>query len=79
MRRLLVESSVMRSVGYDASRQILEIAFHSGRIYQYFDVPPEVYRGLLEAASKGRYFREHIRPVYRYERLRRRRWGGAIV
>ena len=71
MRRMLVESSAIRSVGYDAAQRTLEIAFTSGRIYQYTGVEPGVVAELLDAESKGRYFREHIRPVYPYRRMRR--------
>jgi len=39
MKRQPVESSNLASVGYDAARQILEIEFNHGGIYQYYDVP----------------------------------------
>jgi hypothetical protein len=76
MRRLLVESSVIRSVGYDRAQQILEIAFHDGHIYQYAGVEPEVVAELLAARSIGHVFRERIRDVYPYRRMTRprRRW-----
>jgi hypothetical protein len=36
----------------------------------YFDVPAEVYRGLVAAESHGRYFNQHIRnKSYRYQRM----------
>ncbi len=36
MERQFLESSMMRSVGYDGKEQILEIEFkNSGRIYHY--------------------------------------------
>lgn len=47
----------------------LEIEFHSGGVYQYFNVPESVYVGLLHAASKGSYFHEQIRDRYRYQRV----------
>jgi hypothetical protein len=39
MNRVPVESSVMASVLYLHHLRLLEIEFHSGLIYQYFDVP----------------------------------------
>ncbi|MGE5620703.1 MAG: KTSC domain-containing protein [Sphingomonadaceae bacterium] len=68
MKRQRVESSNLRSVGYDEAQQILEIEFWSGGVYRYYGVPPEVYRELLEASSKGRYFLSKIRNEYRYAR-----------
>ncbi len=63
-----VESSMVDSVGYDEERRLLQVVFTSGRVYCYEGVPPEVFRGLLEAESKGRYMRAHIIDVYPYRR-----------
>ena len=53
MELVTVESSMIHAVGYDKEKRILEIVFNTGRTYQYGDVPPEVYEGLLNAESKG--------------------------
>jgi len=66
MKRNPVTSSTLASVGYDAPSRTLEIEFRNGRVYQYFDVPQEVYEGLLSADSVGRYFIAQIRDRYRY-------------
>ncbi len=73
MQHVTVESSMIHAVGYDAEKRILEIVFNTGRTYQYFDVPPEEYEGLLNADSKGRYFLANIRDVYAYSQVRRSR------
>ncbi|KQV15387.1 MULTISPECIES: KTSC domain-containing protein [unclassified Kitasatospora] len=67
MNRQQVESSCLRSVGHQGTT--LELEFHSGSVYRYPGVPPEVHRSLLAAPSLGRYFHEHIRDHYPYERL----------
>lgn len=69
MQRMLVISSMIRSVGYDKRHSLLEIEFASGKIYQYEAVPEEVYRGLMSAGSKGRYFEEQINGRFRYSRI----------
>ncbi len=71
MERQQVESSMLRAVGYDAEKRILEVEFTSGGVYEYSDVPPEVYADLLRAESYGQYFHEHVRGVYPYRRLRK--------
>ncbi|MBI3241559.1 MAG: KTSC domain-containing protein [Chloroflexi bacterium] len=53
MELVTVDSSMIHAVGYDQQKRILEIIFNSGGTYQYFDVPPDVYEGLLKAESKG--------------------------
>lgn len=70
MERKHVSSSNLESVGYDANDEILEIKFHSGGIYQYFNVPLEKFESLLNASSKGRYFLSYIKNRYRFRKIR---------
>jgi len=64
MNRTSVGSSNIRSVGYDAASQTLEVEFHSGGVYQYSGVPEIIYQGFMRAASKGSYFHDHIKGRY---------------
>ena len=54
MQRVLVGSSTLASAGHDAQLAVLELQFRNGAIYQYFLVPPSVYRDLLGAHSHKR-------------------------
>jgi hypothetical protein len=69
MERLLVTSSVLRSVGYDNSSWALEVEFHNGSIYEYRNVPPDIYAALMSAPSKGQYFDATIRKSYDCRRV----------
>jgi hypothetical protein len=69
MRRTPVSSSNLASVGYDPGEHILEVEFLSGSVYQYFNVPEQVYRGLMSASSHGSYFGEYIRMSYQYRQV----------
>jgi hypothetical protein len=69
MRRQLVNSSSLRSVGYDPRLLILEIEFHHTGVYQYYDVPGAVFAALLAQDSLGAYFNTNIRDVYRCVRV----------
>lgn len=69
MNRETVESSNLKSVGYDPNTKILEIEFHHGGVYQYFDVPANVHSGLMSAPSKGSYHYQHIKNVYQYQKI----------
>jgi uncharacterized protein len=68
MNRTPVDSSNITSIGYDRASQVLEIEFHHGAVYQYFDVPQHVFDGLMQASSKGTYFAENVKGHYRYVR-----------
>ena len=63
-----VVSSNLASAGYDADMAVLRIQFLNGRIYEYLDVPPMVYEGLLNARFKGSYFYRVVRFEYRQGR-----------
>jgi KTSC domain-containing protein len=73
MRRTAVTSESLASVGYDSTRQLLEIEFASGEIYRYYQVPVNVHRELMAADSHGRYFIANIRPRYGFVRIGSRR------
>ncbi|MGN6216458.1 MAG: KTSC domain-containing protein [Solirubrobacterales bacterium] len=64
MHRVPVESSILDSIGYDD--EVLEVRFGNGKVYRYFEVPPEVHRRLLAADSKGSFFNRHVRDDYGY-------------
>lgn len=68
VKRREVQSSMIRSVGYDEKARILEVEFVSGSVYRYHGVPRELFEELLEAPSKGSYFLERIRGAYEYTR-----------
>lgn len=69
MKRQSVESSNLASVGYDAENEILEVEFKHGGVYQYFDVPQNVYEELMNASSHGVYFSANIRNDYEFRKL----------
>jgi hypothetical protein len=69
MNRVTIVSNNLRSVGYDAQHQVLEIQFHAGGIYQYHEVPVKVYNELMTASSKGSYFERNIKHKYQERRM----------
>jgi len=64
MKRVAVESSMLREVGYDSATKELEAVFASGAVWRYRDVPRKVYRELLAAESTGSYMRASVLGVY---------------
>lgn len=70
MKRKLVHSSQLQSVGYDIPTQTLEIEFKNGSVYQYFKVPLHIHETLMNHASKGAFFTAHIKSgQYRYQKV----------
>lgn len=69
MNMIPVSSSNLVAVGYDSNTATLRIAFHSG-VYDYYNVPQNVFEGLLNASSKGKYHHAFIKNSYRYSKVR---------
>jgi hypothetical protein len=67
-----VASSNLDAVGYESASaetdevNTLYIRFASGPTYAYYNVPQDVYEGLMSAASKGEYFHYNIRDRFSY-------------
>ncbi len=69
MERYSVASSNISSIGYDAGTETLEIEFLNGSIYQYYNVPQNMYDQLIQAGSKGRFLNTYIKNAYPYSRV----------
>ena len=69
MLRQSVESSDLKSVGYDNETQTLEIEFNSGPVYEYNNVPASIYEGLINAHSLGLYFNQNIKDQYHFSKI----------
>ena len=68
MKRVTVESSLLKSVGYDAEQQVMEAEFHNGSLYRYFGVSEFVGNAIFSAPSAGKYFSKSIRSSLRRSR-----------
>lgn len=68
----VVESSNVHSVGYRVSDKTLFVKFKSekrgfeGSRYSYYDVPSDIYLGLLNAPSKGKYLAANVKGRFSY-------------
>jgi hypothetical protein len=62
--RKLIGSSVIDTVSYDIFSETLVVKFLSGTVWCYYEVPEEMYQGVISASSSGKYFNLHIRDKY---------------
>lgn len=70
IKRTHVDSSNLKSIGYDNGSQILEIEFPNGAVYQYYGVPQRIYVELMQAESHGKYFYAFVRDKFQYQQVR---------
>ena len=60
----VVGSSNVQAIGYDADALQLSIVFKGGQQYDYREVPPDLYRALEKAESKGAFIAANIVGKY---------------
>ena len=69
MNRKRVNSSKLRSVGYDEVTRTLEVEMSNGQIYQYSGVYPEVYRRFMAAPNPTSFFDNKIEEEYTFKKV----------
>ena len=62
-------SSVVNKMHYDPKKHVLTIVYVSGNVYDYKDVPEQVYQEMKTAFSKGEFLNEHIKGKYSFEKV----------
>ena len=61
-----VESSLIKSVSYDAATSLLTVVLEDNSTYEYKAVPETVYQELMAAESKGSYFVKNIKGKFEF-------------
>jgi len=62
-------SAVVSAFFYDSVSSTLRVRYTSGIIYDYLNVPANVYEAMKNAFSKGKYLNEHIKGHYSFRRI----------
>ena len=69
MDRKPIRSTSICSVAYEPATMTLELELRDGTVYQYFNVPEQVYQDFLAATFTGSYFNSYIKNCYSYRRV----------
>jgi len=69
VQRKRVNSSKIRSVGYDEATRMLEVEMSNGQVFQYSGVYPEVHRRFMAAPSPTSFFDDKIAEEYTAKRV----------
>lgn len=64
MERKRVNSSKIRSIGYDEKSMVLEVEMTNGQVFQYSKVYPEVHRRFMNAPNPTTFFEDKIAEEY---------------
>jgi len=65
----MMPSTVISHMNYNAGEETLTITFVSGEVYEYRDVPVEVFAEMKAARSKGTYLNQHIKGRFAFEKI----------
>lgn len=58
------QSSAIKNVMYNAHTRSLKVQFIGGQLYEYQNVPVEVYDAFCHAESLGKFFNENIKTKF---------------
>ena len=64
-----VQSKNISQIGYDTAGHTLRILFSTGNIYEYDEVPEQIFRMFVDAVSKGAFFKSQIKFTYKYKKV----------
>lgn len=62
---------MITSIGYNPKKNVLEIEFNSGALWQYSDVEKSIFNKMMKADSPGRFFLDNILDCYCEIQMRR--------
>lgn len=63
---VVVQSSNFKHLKYDTESKVLTVTFNNGYIYDYIDVPWEIFTKLRLSESQGKYFSQNISKNYKF-------------
>jgi hypothetical protein len=69
MRWYSVKSSNLARIQYNKRWERLNVEFHDGSIYRYYDFPEEEFDALYSSGSKGKFLHRFIMDSYDYDRI----------
>lgn len=64
-----IESSNIKKTEYDTESKKLLTTFNNGQIYEYEEVPHQVYTKFRMAESQGKFFNSEISKKYKYKKI----------
>jgi KTSC domain len=62
-------SSVVAGIKYDKCSRTLRIIYVSGMMYDYKNVPEQIYTAMKTAFSKGTFLNKYIKGRYEFEKI----------
>ena len=65
-----IKSSNLKFAVYNTNTKTLTTTFNNGSIYEYYDLPWDIFTKLRMTESQGKFFNEHISRKYKYKKVK---------
>jgi len=65
----VMPSTVVAEISYDKPSHTLRVIYASGMIYEYKNVPEQIYADMKTAFSKGIFLNKHIKGKYEFVKV----------
>ena len=65
-----INSTNLTSASYNTESKVLSVTFKTGNIYEYENVPWEMFTKFRMADSQGKFFNNNIAKVYSYKKIK---------
>jgi hypothetical protein len=63
-----INSTNLKSASYDTENKVLTVVFNNGSIYNYIDVPWEVFTKFRMSDSQGKFLNTKIKGIYEFNK-----------
>jgi hypothetical protein len=67
---VLISSSNLKTATYNTEEKTLMVEFNNGAIYEYNEVPWEIFTKFRMAESQGKFFNTSISKTYKYQKVK---------
>lgn len=68
-KKTFTNSSQVSQINYVPDEKIMGVTFLTGKRYQYFDVPKEVFERAKSAESIGKFLNSEVKNKYEYRQI----------
>lgn len=68
-RSPVTNSSNVLEVGHDPDKNLLEVMFKGGGVYQYHGVDADKHAALMSADSVGSFFHANVKGAHKYTKV----------
>ena len=66
---VVINSSNLKFASYQTEEKTLSVTFKNGSIYEYYEVPWEIFTKLRMSESQGKFLNSNVNKKYKYKKV----------